>query len=149
MNQELVTIPKSDISKADIADIAANLIHRIEEGEVNPIAAHVRLKAVVKALEQVLKATEQTVWDEAEKNGKTFSAFGAEIQLKEGAITPDYSHDQQWSDLQASMKSREEQLKMAFRNAGKMTVIDEATGEVVPVCPAKGTKPSIAVTFKG
>ena len=148
MNQELVTIPKSDISKQDIADIAANLILRIEDGEVNPIAAHVRLKAVVKALEQVLKATEQTVWDEAEKNGKTFSAFGAEIQLKEGALTPDYSHDQVWSDLQASMKAREEQLKMAFRNAGKMTVIDEATGEVVPVCPAKGTKPSISVTFK-
>ena len=148
MNQELITIPKSDISKADISHIAAKLILRIEEGEVNPIAAHVRLKAVVKALEQVLKATEQTVWDEAEKNGKTFSAFGADIQLKEGAITPDYQHDQQWSDLQASMKAREEQLKMAFRNAGKMTVIDEATGEVVPVCPAKGTKPSIAVTFK-
>ncbi len=35
----LVTIPKSDISKADIADIAAGLILRIEEGEVNPIAA--------------------------------------------------------------------------------------------------------------
>jgi len=148
MNQELVTIPKSDISKQDIADIAANLILRIEQGEVNPIAAHVRLKAVVKAVEQVLKATEQTVWDEAEKNGKTFSAFGADIQLKEGALTPDYSHDQVWSDLQAAMKTREEQLKMAFRNAGKMTVIDEATGEVVPVCPAKGTKPSIAVTFK-
>ena len=149
MNQELVTIPKSDISKQDIADIAANLILRIEEGEVNPIAAHVRLKAVVKALEQVLKATEQTGWDEAEKNGKTFSAFGADIQLKEGAITPDYSHDKVWSDLQSAMKAREEQLKMAFRNAGKMTVIDEATGEVVPVCPAKGTKPSISVTFKG
>ena len=42
----------------------------------------------------------------------------------------------------------EELLKAAFRNAGKMTVIDEATGEVVPVCPAKGTKPSIAVTFR-
>jgi hypothetical protein len=148
MNQELVTIPKSDISKADIADIAANLIHRIEEGEVNPIAAHVRLKAVVKALEQVLKATEQTVWDEAEKNGKTFSAFGADIQLKEGAITPDYVYDKEWNSLHIMMKDREEQLKMAFRNAGKMTVIDEATGEVVPVCPAKGTKPSIAVTFK-
>ena len=145
----IVTIPKWDINKYEIAHIADGLIHRINEGEVNPIAAHVRLKAVVKALEQVLKATEQTVWDEAEKNGKTFSAFGAEIQLKEGALTPDYTHDQVWSDLQASMKGREEQLKMAFRNAGKMTVIDEATGEVVPVCPAKGTKPSIAVTFKG
>ena len=144
----LVTIPKSDISKAEIADIAAALTLRILEGEVNPVAAHVRLKAVIKAVEQVLKATEDAVRDEAEKNGRTFSAFGADIQIKEGALTPDYSHDQVWSDLQASMKGREEQLKMAFRNAGKMTVIDEATGEVVPVCPAKGTKPSIAVTFK-
>jgi hypothetical protein len=144
----LVTIPKSDISKAEIADIAAALTLRILEGEVNPVAAHVRLKAVIKAVEQVLKATEDAVRDEAEKNGKTFSAFGADIQIKEGSLTPDYSHDQVWSDLQASMKAREEQLKMAFRNAGKMTVIDEATGEVVPVCPAKGTKPSISVTFK-
>ena len=144
----LVTIPKSDISKAEIADIAAALTLRILEGEVNPVAAHVRLKAVIKAVEQVLKATEDAVRDEAEKNGKTFSAFGADIQIKEGSLTPDYTHDQVWSDLQASMKGREEQLKMAFRNAGKMTVIDEATGEVVPVCPAKGTKPSIAVTFR-
>ena len=144
----LVTIPKSDISKADIADIAAGLILRIEEGEVNPIAAHVRLKAVVKALEQVLKATEDIVRDEADKHGKTFSAFGAKIQVKEGALTPDYSQDQQWRYLQSSIKDREELLKMAFRKAGKATFYDEATGEAVPVCPAKGTKPSIAVTFK-
>ena len=144
----LVTIPKSDISKAEIADIAGNLTLRILEGEVNPVAAHVRLKAVIKALEQVLKQTEDAVRDEAEKHGKTFSAFGAEIQIKEGSLTPDYSVDKEWASLNSMMKGREEQLKMAFRNAGKMTVIDEATGEVVPICPAKGTKPSIAVTFK-
>ena len=144
----LVTIPKSDISKADIADIAYNLTWRILEGEVNPVAAHVRLKAVIKALEQVLKQTEDAVRDEAEKHGKTFSAFGADIQIKEGSLTPDYSVDKEWASLNSMMKGREEQLKMAFRNAGKMTVIDEATGEVVPICPAKGTKPSIAVTFK-
>ena len=144
----LVTIPKSDISKADIADIAAALTLRIMEGEVNPVAAHVRLKAVIKAVEQVLKATEDAVRDEAEKNGRTFSAFGADIQLKEGAMTPDYSVDKEWANLNSMIKGREELLKAAFRNAGKMTVIDEATGEVVPVCPAKGTKPSIAVTFR-
>ena len=148
MSQELVTIPKSDISKAEISAIATGLILRIEEGEVNPVAAHVRLKAIIKALEQVLRSTEQIVWDEAEKNGKTFSAFGAEIQLKEGALTPDYSVDKEWANLNSMIKGREELLKAAFRNAGKMTVIDEATGEVVPVCPAKGTKPSIAVTFR-
>ena len=144
----LVTIPKSDISKAEIADIAASLTLRIMEGEVNPVAAHVRLKAVIKALEQVLKSTEDAVRDEAEKHGKTFSAFGAEIQIKEGSLTPDYSCDKEWASLNSMMKGREELLKMAFRNAGKATVYDEATGEAVPVCPAKGTKPSIAVTFK-
>jgi hypothetical protein len=148
MNQELVSIPKSDISKAEISAIATGLILRIEEGEVNPVAAHVRLKAIIKALEQVLRSTEQIVWDEAELNGKTFSAFGADIQIKEGSLTPDYSCDKEWANLNSMIKGREEQLKMAFRNAGKMTVIDEATGEVVPVCPAKGTKPSISVTFK-
>ena len=148
MNQELVTIPKADISKADISAIATGLILRIEEGEVNPVAAHVRLKAVIKALEQVLRSTEQVVWDEAELNGRTFSAFGADIQLKEGALTPDYTVDKEWASLNVMIKDREELLKAAFRNAGKMTVIDEATGEVVPVCPAKGSKPCIAVTFK-
>jgi len=82
MNEELITIPKADISKSDISAIATGLILRIEEGEVNPVAAHVRLKAIIKALEQVLRSTEQVVWDEAELNGRTFSAFGADIQLK-------------------------------------------------------------------
>ena len=144
----LVTIPKSDISKQDIADIAANLILRIEEGEVNPIAAHVRLKAVVKALEQVLKSTEDIVRDEAEKHGKTFSAFGAEITLKEGGLTPNYEEDEVYADLKAQMKAREELLKIAFRQAGKTAIFDESTGEQVPVCTAKATKASIAVSFK-
>jgi len=144
----LVTIPKSDISKQDIADIAAGLILRIEEGEVNPIAAHVRLKAVVKALEQVLKATEDIVRDEAEKHGKTFSAFGAEITLKEGSLTPNYEEDEVYADLKAQMKAREELLKIAFRQAGKTAIFDESTGEQVPVCTAKATKASIAVSFK-
>jgi hypothetical protein len=144
----LVTIPKVDITKSDINEIAAGLIAKINDGEVNPVAAHVRLKAVIKALDAVLKATEQTVWDEAEKHGKTFSAFGAEIQLKEGALTPDYSADSVWQEFDRQICNREDLLKIAFKNAGKTTIIDEATGEAVPVVPAKGTKPCIAVTFR-
>ena len=148
MTQELVTIPKSDISKADISAIATGLILRIEEGEVNPVAAHVRLKAVIKAVEQVLKATEQTVADEASKHGKTFQAFGAEITLKEGSLTPNYEEDEVYADLKSQMKAREKLLKIAFRQAGKSAIFDEVTGEQIPVCTAKATKASIAVSFK-
>jgi hypothetical protein len=46
------------------------------------------------------------------------------------------------------MKAREELLKIAFRQAGKTAIFDESTGEQVPVCTAKATKASIAVSFK-
>jgi hypothetical protein len=144
----LITIPKSDICKAEIAQIAQQLTDRINDGEVNPIEAHIKLKAIVKALEVTIKATEQTVADEAAKYGKTFHAFGAEITLKEGSLTPNYEEDAVYADLKAQLKAREELLKMAFRQAGKTAIFDESTGEQVPVCTAKATKASIAVTFK-
>jgi hypothetical protein len=144
----LITIPKSDICKAEIAQIAQQLTDRINDGEVNPVEAHIKLKAIVKALEATIKATEQTVADEASKYGKTFQAFGAEITLKEGSLTPNYEEDEVYADLKAQMKAREELLKIAFRQAGKTAIFDESTGEQVPVCTAKATKASIAVSFK-
>ncbi|NDG19240.1 MAG: hypothetical protein EB117_13335 [Betaproteobacteria bacterium] len=144
----LITIPKADICKAEIAQIAQQLTDRINEGEVNPIEAHIKLKAIVKALEVTIKATEQTVADEASKHGKTFQAFGAEVTLKEGSLTPNYEEDAVYADLKAQLKEREEILKLAFRQAGKSAIFDEVTGEQIPVCTAKGTKSSIAVSFK-
>ena len=144
----LITIPKSDICKAEIAQIAQQLTDRINEGEVNPIEAHIKLKAIVKALEATIKATEQTVADEASKHGKTFRAFGAEVTLKEGTLTPNFEEDEVYADLKSQMKAREQLLKIAFQQAGKNAIFDGSTGEQIPVCTAKATKASIAVSFK-
>ena len=144
----LITIPKADICKAEIAQIAQQLTDRIKDGEVNPIEAHIKLKAIVKALEATIKATEQTVADEASKHGKTFRAFGAEVTLKEGTLTPNFEEDEVYADIKAQLKDREEILKLAFRQAGKTAIFDERTGEQIPVCTAKATKASIAVSFK-
>jgi hypothetical protein len=144
----LITIPKADICKAEIAQIAQQLTDRINDGEVNPVEAHIKLKAIVKALEATIKATEQTVADEASKHGKTFRAFGAEITLKEGSLTPNYEEDEVYADIKAQLKDREEILKLAFRQAGKTAIFDKRTGEQVPVCTAKATKASIAVSFR-
>jgi hypothetical protein len=144
----LITIPKADICKAEIAQIAQQLTNRINEGEVNPVEAHIKLKAIVKALEVTIKATEQTVAEEAEKHGKTFQAFGAEVTLKEGSFTPNYEEDAVYADLKAQLKAREELLKIAFRQAGRTAIFDETTGEQIPVCTAKATKSSIAVSFR-
>ncbi len=81
---------------------------------------------------------------------KTFQAFGAEITLKEGSLTPNYEEDDVYADLKAQMKAREELLKIAFRQAGKTAIFDESTGEQVPVCtqaiPCRDNGPSTTST---
>ena len=37
---------------------------------------------------------------------------------------------------------------LLFKKAGKSMIVDPNTGEEIPVCEAKGTKSSIAITFK-
>jgi hypothetical protein len=53
-----------------------------------------------------------------------------------------------YAQIKAQLKDREELLKLAFKQAGKAMITDPTTGEEIPICEAKGTKGSIAITFK-
>jgi hypothetical protein len=146
---ELVSIPRSDVGKADIALLTTNLVDRINEGHINALEAHVKIKAIQKALESVLKQTEEVVADEAYKHpGKSFDVYGANVQIREGSIGPNCDQDTVYAELKAQLKDREELLKLAFKQAGKSMIVDPNTGEEIPVCEAKATKSSIAITFK-
>jgi hypothetical protein len=146
---ELVSIPRSDVGKADIALLTTNLVDRINEGHINALEAHVKIKAIQKALESVLKQTEEVVADEASKHpGKSFDVYGANVQIREGSIGPNCDQDTVYAELKAQLKDREELLKLAFKQAGKSMIVDPNTGEEIPVCEAKATKSSIAITFK-
>ena len=146
---ELVSIPRSDVGKADIALLTTNLVDRINEGHINALEAHVKIKAIQKALESVLKQTEEVVADEASRHpGKSFDVYGANVQIREGSIGPNCDQDTVYAELKAQLKDREELLKLAFKQAGKSMIVDPNTGEEIPVCEAKATKSSIAITFK-
>jgi len=147
--EHLITIPRSNVSKADIQTFASSLIEQINEGHVNALEAHIKLKAMIKAIDAVIKATEEAVAEEAGKYpGKSFDVFGANVQMKEGSIGPNCEQDTVYCEIKAQLKDREELLKLAFKQAGKAMITDPNTGEEIPVCEAKGTKGSIAITFK-
>jgi hypothetical protein len=147
--ENLITIPRSNVSKADIQTFASSLIEQINEGHVNALEAHIKLKAMIKAIDAVIKATEEAVAEEAGKYpGKSFDLFGANVQMKEGSIGPNCEQDTVYCEIKAQLKDREELLKLAFKQAGKAMITDPTTGEEIPVCEAKGTKGSIAITFK-
>jgi hypothetical protein len=147
-NKSKLSLPEG-ISKTEIGLFVEETTAKIMNGELDPLAAHVRAKAVMKALELIIKQTEQLAIDETFKYaGKTFEAFGAEISHREGADGPNLEMDDRYNAIKATLKDREALLKQAYKMREKCAIYDQQTGEEIPVLPPKFTKPSIAVTFK-
>lgn len=145
---DLMTLTSNQLSKASLAEWEAFYIDLINEGEINPLEAHAKAKAIISALTNVIKATESLAHDEAAKyGGKSFSAFGASITIKDGAVTPNYRDDMIWSDLKNELDAREELLKLAFKSKD-VQITDTTTGEVVPKVSPKYAKSSISIQFK-
>lgn len=145
---DLITLTSGQLSKDSLAAWSKKMIALIEDGELNALEAHAKAKAIVAALTDVIKSTEDLAQDEAAKYGsKAFEAFGAVVTLKEGAMTPDYAQDSVWVNLKAQLKAREEVLKIAMKSKGT-EIADTATGEVVPKVQPKYAKSSISIQFK-
>jgi hypothetical protein len=145
---DLVTLTSNQLTKQSLNEWAAAMVSLIEDGELNPLEAHAKAKAIVAALTDVIKSTEDLAQDEAAKYGsKTFEAFGAQVTLKEGAVTPDYAQDPVWVQMKEALKSREDLLKTAMKTKDA-AIIDTYTGEVIPVVQPKYAKSSISIQFK-
>jgi len=145
---DLITLTSGQLKKASLDQWANDMVMLIQDGELNPLEAHAKAKAIMSALKAVIDATESLARDEAAKySAKTFEAFGAQVTLKDGAVTPDYEQDAEWVRLKEQVKAREELLKLAFK-AKDVEITDTTTGEVVPKVQPKYAKSSISIQFK-
>jgi hypothetical protein len=63
MNQ--ITLPTQNLSKQDIEEFIAVTTAAINEGHIDPLSAHVRAKAVIKALDAIIKLTEDHAMNES------------------------------------------------------------------------------------
>jgi hypothetical protein len=145
---DLIQLTSKQLSKQSLGEWSTEMVKLIEDGELNPLEAHAKAKAIVAALTDVIKRTEDLAQDEAAKYGaKTFDAFGASVTLKDGAVTPNYSEDAVYVEIQSKLKAREEILKLAFKSKD-VEITDTTTGEVVPKVSPKYAKSSISIQFK-
>lgn len=145
---DLITLTSNDLSKSSLGKWSDEMVKLIEGGELNPLEAHAKAKAILSALTDVIKRTEDLAQDEAMKYGaKTFEAFGAKVTLKDGAITPMYEQDAEWVKTKEQLKAREDLLKLAFKSKD-VEITDTTTGEVVPKVQPKCAKSSISIQFK-
>ena len=144
----MLTLP-TNIDKADIDAFVNLMTTLVLDGDIDPLAVHIRCKAVVKAMETIIERTEEVAKDAAATYGKgEFHFAGARVVLREPRDMPDFSQDQVCVELTERLKARQELVKTAFRMAATAAIVDPETGEVVPVVPVKPAKTTLTVTFR-
>lgn len=111
-----------------------------EAGEINALEAYVILKELSSKTELALKQIINHALAEAEKYGqKSFKAFGATIELRNGPST--YKFSSAILDLETRLK----QLKDMSKSG---SFADEQTGEVIDQAVKIEGKSTLAVSFK-
>ena len=133
MDNALSFITEFNLTKSQIDFFAQKALNEIDTGLYNPLSIHLCLKAMEDLIKKIKEGIAEQVMLEAEKYGKSFEYLGAKVQLMERR-TYDYSLDDTWSQINRSLKQREELLKYLTS-----PLADTETGEIINPVPYKIT----------
>jgi hypothetical protein len=142
-------------SKSQAQTFAQQIIDEVQSGNIDALDVHIRCKALITALNQVVESIEGKTLAEAQQYGKSFDLKNARIEIKElgSKWHFDKSNDSKYFLIKANLekldtdrKHRETFLKSL---KSKTSILDEETGELVDIFPAyKTSKTGITVTLK-
>jgi hypothetical protein len=142
-------------TKSQAQTFAQEIIEQVESGSIDSLEVHIRCKALIVALTQVIESIETTTLAEAEKHGKSFDFKSARIEVKElgSKWHFDKSNDSKYFSIKSNIekldierKDRETFLKSLKQ---KTSILDEETGELIEIFPPyKTSKTGITVTLK-
>ena len=125
MDNALSFITEFNLTRSQIDFFAQKALNEIDTGLYNPLSIHLCLKAMEELIKKVKEGIADQVMFEAEKYGRSFDYMGAKVQLTERR-TYDYSNDDTWSQMNRSLKQREELLKYLTS-----PLTDTETGEII------------------
>tara|TARA_R110001592_G_scaffold310221_4_gene584757 strand:- start:542 stop:952 length:411 start_codon:yes stop_codon:yes gene_type:complete len=129
------------IKTIKVAEVVANITTSVNNGDVNPLDAIIRLKKLEEIVKKAKLNISDMVIDEAAKYGKTFTFADAEITNKSSAGRYDYSNIPEVVAKELELKALKDKHKAAL----KVDVIDLETGELIAAPIYKGGKEIISI----
>ena len=142
---ELITLPK-DITKETLRQDAQIVIDSVLNGDIEPMRAHLHIKALEEMIKTIKAGIKDAVLNDADKYVNDES-FPAKISISNTGDRIRYEDDQEYCDIKAALKAREEKLKRAYKNGAP--IVDADTGEMIPVCgSAKESELVVKVEFR-
>lgn len=134
-------------TKANIEAKIQDWTNAIQSGFIDPLEAHIRLKALVKVAEAVIKNTEEEAIRQARLYGKSGSKIGAEFTVSDGRANYKFDNSPAIMHLEAKLKAQKELAKTLAKNK-QSAVVDAETGEVIDAAKIEYSKEILTVTYK-
>ena len=144
---------ESILTKSSIHDMAEKkAVKIIKEGDIDPLAAYLRTKALIEFYTQLGKKLHGAALNESGKYMKTESSLmGIEFAITSSPRKFDYSHDSEWVKIKQGMDKLKKELeaRQDFLKELKKELVDKDGGEVIsPAKHVSGGKDILKVTIK-
>ena len=139
------------VTKQSINNTAEHIANLVADGEISPIDAIVKLKAFSDLYDALRPLITDSIIQEIDK-GNT-SSNGVEVSTMETSIKYDYTTTKKWVELHYEIEKLTQELKVLETTIKTLTrpmqILDEATGELIEIRPAKkSSKTSFKVSYK-
>lgn len=146
MNQDITPFEQPEyITKAAIQDYSDYLIKQLEEGLANPMDVALKLKFMEELIDKMKERMRALVLDELNKyaKGEDVVRYNGQFKAKETGVRYDFTgcNDPLWNRLNQEIveltDKRKEREAMLKTIKDKQTIIDEETGEIANLFPAR------------
>lgn len=141
-------------TKTNISEQAALMAQLVKDGELNPLDAAVKAKAIIASCEEFLSQINDYVVDEVAKYGKSTSALGAKIEVRETGVKYDFTGSEAWNKIKSEedrIAEKRKQVEAIAKNCpsgSELQWTDIDTGEMLSIqVAAKSSKTSFAITI--
>ena len=139
------------VTKQSINNTAKHIADLVADGDISPIDAIVKLKAFSDLYDALRPLITDSIIAEIDK-GNT-SSNGVEVSTMETSIKYDYTTTKKWVELNYQIEKLTQELRVLETTIKTLTrpmqILDESTGELVEIKPAKkSSKTSFKVSYK-
>jgi len=139
------------ISKQSINSAALSIADMVNNGDASPIAAIIKLKAFADLYDEVRPMLNDAIIHEID-NGNN-EVHGVTLSTMETGIKYDFSTTKKWVELNHKKTLIDQELKVLETTIKTLTrpmqILDEETGELIEIKPAKrSSKTSFKINYK-
>ncbi len=139
-DNDVLSIGIDTITKANLNQMASNIIHNVLNGNADALHEYIKAKALAELASIMVDGLKESAVEEADKYAGQENIFGCKVVVKSTPTTYDFSHDDEWrilnenlENIKAKMKDREAQMIEATKYAELVTT----SGEIIPPAEIK------------